>query len=468
MKKIGIDPGHGGHDPGAIGPGGTYEKDLTLPVALKLADLLKANGFKTVLTRQTDQYVSLNERTGILNNTNCDLAISIHCNGSGMPEPDYVSTFIVARGGKAETLAIFVQRHLVKATGWEDGGVRVGNFHMVRETDMPAVLPELGFITNPKQEQWLKEPENQYKLAKAIARGICDYYAMEFKEPKGEDNNMFKDVMKDRWSYRDIMAMAKLKILQGYPDGTFKPEQPVTREELAAALNRMFGMTNEDFVEIIDTILPKVVQIENDGHGLGSGVLIHPDGYIITNCHVVSNNFAEWQEAQAEDKDLELEFPSMVGMRSEFNVFEGANYAMGPVLYYDEYKDLAVVKPQLGESNYKYPAMEIVKENPGRAEKVIAIGSPLGLIGSVAEGVISAVRKSRERTLLQTEAEINPGNSGGALVNLKGQLVGVNVQKYIGIAVEGLNFAVSAETVRKFIQEGIDAGKLPDKLKTIL
>ncbi len=83
-------------------------------------------------------------------------------------------------------------------------------------------------------------------------------------------------------------------------------------------------------------------------------------------------------------------------MRSEWNVFDGTNYAMGPVLYYYEHKDLAIVKPQLPESDYKYPAMEIVKVNPGRAEKVLVVGSTLGLIGSVAEGVVSTERKEKE------------------------------------------------------------------------
>ncbi len=128
--------------------------------------------------------------------------------------------------GLAVTLAIFVQQHLLEMTGRDNGGVRTGNFHMVRNTDMPAVLCELGFITNPKQEQWLQHTENQHKLSETIARGACDFYAREFK--RGEDDDMSSDVDKKRWSYRDIMAMAALKIKTGYPSGTFKPNQPVT------------------------------------------------------------------------------------------------------------------------------------------------------------------------------------------------------------------------------------------------
>lgn len=187
IMKVGIDPGHGGNDPGAIGPNGLKEKDVTLAVGLKLDELLKFNGFDTVITRKDDTYVELKEREKILDQAKCDIAVSIHCNGSESASANYIATFIVARGGKAETLAIFVQRYLAKATGFENGGIRVGNFHIVRETNMPAVLPEMGFITNPKQEQWLRKSENQYLLAKAIALGICDYFGMPFKEPKKEE-----------------------------------------------------------------------------------------------------------------------------------------------------------------------------------------------------------------------------------------------------------------------------------------
>lgn len=70
----------------------------------------------------------------------------------------------------------------------------------------------------------------------------------------------------------------------------------------------MFVMTNEGFVESIDTILPKVLQIENDGHGLGSEVLIHPDGYIIINCHAVADNYADWQQAKPKKKSWSWSF----------------------------------------------------------------------------------------------------------------------------------------------------------------
>lgn len=189
--KIGIDSGHGGKDPGAIGSAGLKEKDATLAVGLELDEMLRFNGFETVLTRTKDVFMELADRSNLLNKAKCDLAVSIHVNSATSKTANYISTFIQARGGKAETLAIFVQRHLAAATSWPDGGVRVQNLHMTRETAMPAILVELGFISNLDQEKWLAVPENQKKLAEAIAKGVCDFagspYVKETESLIGED-----------------------------------------------------------------------------------------------------------------------------------------------------------------------------------------------------------------------------------------------------------------------------------------
>lgn len=212
MPKVGIDPGHGGIDPGAIGPTGLKEKDVNLPVALELGRILEKHGFDVVYTRKTDtslvektsdmtgtewQKLELNAREKILDDAKCDVAISIHCNASANPRADYIATFIIARGGKAETLAIIVQRYLVEVTGWEDAGVMTKNLHMVRDTDMPAILPEMGFISNPDQEEWLREEMNQKKLAYAIGRGVCEYFGVGYKEPKPKGDKKLKLVFQE-------------------------------------------------------------------------------------------------------------------------------------------------------------------------------------------------------------------------------------------------------------------------------
>jgi N-acetylmuramoyl-L-alanine amidase len=173
--KIGIDPGHGGHDPGAIGPTGLYEKDAALSVAERLDAFLVAAGQEVIMTRQDDSYLSLFARSNLLNAQGVDMVISVHCNSSTDRTANYVATYIQGMGGKAEQVAKCVQARLVEATGWADGGVRVDNLHMTRETIAPAILCECGFISNPAQESQLRSMGWRDKLAKAIANGIEDY-----------------------------------------------------------------------------------------------------------------------------------------------------------------------------------------------------------------------------------------------------------------------------------------------------
>lgn len=172
---IGIDPGHGGQDPGAIGPSGRREKDINLAIALKVQYLLGKMGLKTVMSRNEDSFVSLSARTDLFNVNKVDYAVSIHCNASPDPAPDYVATYIQAPGGLAEKLAEKVQNRLVVATAWKDGGVRTQNLHITRETRMPAILCECGFISNPVQEAVLNNSEGQARIAKAIAAGVGEF-----------------------------------------------------------------------------------------------------------------------------------------------------------------------------------------------------------------------------------------------------------------------------------------------------
>ena len=182
MCKIGVDAGHGGRDPGAIGPTKLYEKNVTLVIAKEVESLLMLGGLDVCMTRRDDHTMELWERTNLLNQQKCDLAISIHVNSVVNPTANYISTFIQGTGGEAEKLAAKVQVQMIKATGWSDGGVRVKNLHMTRETKMPAILVECGFISNPEQEQQLRQSEVQEKLAGAIVDGVLAYLGIERKE----------------------------------------------------------------------------------------------------------------------------------------------------------------------------------------------------------------------------------------------------------------------------------------------
>ena len=169
--KICIDPGHGGVDPGAVGPTGLKEKDVNLAVGLKLAELLKSIA-EVKLTRTRDVAVSLKDRAAIANSFKCDYFISVHTNSFTDRKVGGVETWAYAPGGKGEKLAKAVQAELVKATGFANRGVKFNSkFAVLRGTKAPAILTETGFISNPAEEKLLKTTAFREKIAKAIAQG---------------------------------------------------------------------------------------------------------------------------------------------------------------------------------------------------------------------------------------------------------------------------------------------------------
>ncbi len=182
MYIVGIDMGHGGKDPGAIGKNGNYEKDINLGIGVNAVKYLKKNNIKVITTRTADKYISLSDRTKILNDKSVDVAVSIHCNGYIYPSANYITTLILKKGYEAEKCALKVQQDLVDITGWNDGGIREKQLYILKYTKMPAVLTECGFITNPQQENWLIQPENQKILGKSIAKGVCEYLNVNFKD----------------------------------------------------------------------------------------------------------------------------------------------------------------------------------------------------------------------------------------------------------------------------------------------
>ncbi|MEW6661530.1 MAG: N-acetylmuramoyl-L-alanine amidase [Bacillota bacterium] len=191
--KVGIDIGHGGSDPGAIGPSGLKEKDVNLSVGLILLDLLRQRGFNAIAPRTKDVYVSLKERVKRFNNEKPDLVVSIHVNAFSDPSADYIATFIYQRGGAAEKAAKLVQEQLRLGTKWRGpaspNGLITNNLYILRETISPAILVEMGFITNPRHEQQLRDRGFHQVLAEAIAKGLAAYFG---KPAVGEPSNAGK------------------------------------------------------------------------------------------------------------------------------------------------------------------------------------------------------------------------------------------------------------------------------------
>ncbi len=230
IKVIVIDPGHGGKDTGAVGPRGIKEKDVTLGVALELKRLLgKHSDFEVILTRDDDHGIELDKRAETVARAGADLFISIHVNSSKHKEVDGIETFFLsfeasnnevrllaarennlpAIGAAPEDstapqgddeifnnqalnailtdmvqseshhesarLAELIHKNLVKATGARNRGVRQAPFRVLAGTAVPAVLLELGFLSNKAEARRLTKPKTQRTIAKAITSAIIKF-----------------------------------------------------------------------------------------------------------------------------------------------------------------------------------------------------------------------------------------------------------------------------------------------------
>lgn len=184
-KKITLDAGHGGSDPGAIGASGTREKDVTLKITKKVQELLKKKGAKVSMTRTGDKDVygpnasdvqELQARVDVAEDNDADAFISIHINSSTNKNVGGFSSYYYPKTSNDARLAQAVQDRLVKNFGLDDLGIRKANFYVNKRCSMPSTLLELAFISNPKEEKLMKSNWYINKLAKSIADGIEDYF----------------------------------------------------------------------------------------------------------------------------------------------------------------------------------------------------------------------------------------------------------------------------------------------------
>jgi N-acetylmuramoyl-L-alanine amidase len=232
-KRIVLDPGHGGHDPGAVGPKNLYEKDVVLDIALKVRDILSKNeNFEVFLTRDKDIFIPLEQRTAIANSKNADLFISIHANASVRREAKGIETYMLnwtndeeamkvaarenaislkkmkqmnrkemdileiiksdlSRENKRDEsirLANYIQKDLVSSLNRQyshivDLGVKQALFYVLFGAKMPSVLVEVSFISNPVEEKLLSKDEYRREVAKSISSGISRYMSIS---PEGQ------------------------------------------------------------------------------------------------------------------------------------------------------------------------------------------------------------------------------------------------------------------------------------------
>jgi N-acetylmuramoyl-L-alanine amidase len=218
IGRIVIDAGHGGHDTGTIGPTGLMEKDLCLDVALRLGKIIeqKLPGADVVYTRSDDTFVPLEERTNIANQAKADLFISIHANSSKDHAARGIETYYLNLKGSAEAMEVAARENASSSEGVHElqdmvmkiaktekideskelaedvqdslskriqktnkpvknRGVRKAPFVVLIGADMPSILTEISFLSNPADEQLLKKPENRQKVAEGLYQGVASY-----------------------------------------------------------------------------------------------------------------------------------------------------------------------------------------------------------------------------------------------------------------------------------------------------
>jgi N-acetylmuramoyl-L-alanine amidase len=236
VRRIAIDPGHGGSDTGTKGPNGLMEKDLCLDVALRLGRLIEESipGAQVIYTRTDDRHVPLEERTAIANEAKADLFISIHANSSESPEIRGVETYYVSLAGSREEgeiatrenaeagyslhnlpelvrkitrnenltesrqLATDIQGALSRRLqlvnrGERNRGVKRAPFVVLTGTNMPSVLSEISFVSNPSDERLLLESEQRQRVTEGLYRGIVEYLGrmpsrINVEQPKTDES----------------------------------------------------------------------------------------------------------------------------------------------------------------------------------------------------------------------------------------------------------------------------------------
>ncbi|WP_054957380.1 N-acetylmuramoyl-L-alanine amidase family protein [Paenibacillus dakarensis] len=180
-KLVVIDAGHGGNDPGAGSVTGKREKAVTLAIALKVDALLKKEkNIDVIMTRSGDSTLKLGDRTTFANKAKADIFVSIHGNSNTSSSPSGTETYYTKGKGEASgNLAKTIHKHLIKATGFKDRGVKTADYYVTKYTSMPAVLLEVGFLSNKSDEAQMYKEDFQNRVAQGIVNGIKEYLKVQ-------------------------------------------------------------------------------------------------------------------------------------------------------------------------------------------------------------------------------------------------------------------------------------------------
>ena len=165
-----VDAGHGGHDQGARAVTGSSEKHLTLDTARRVASILRRSGLRVIETRTGDYFVPLDKRVSTSNRNRNAVFVSVHYNWTRRSKAAGVETFFC--GSRSSRLAANIQREILRPYGAKDRGIKFRQFYVLRNNKRPAVLVELGFLSNASENNKVQSASMRQRLAEAVARGI--------------------------------------------------------------------------------------------------------------------------------------------------------------------------------------------------------------------------------------------------------------------------------------------------------
>jgi N-acetylmuramoyl-L-alanine amidase len=174
-KTIVIDAGHGGKDPGTTSAKGFQEKDINLDVAQQIAQILRNKGHRVVMTRDSDEFIELEERAAVANRVKADVFVSIHADSSTRSSTTGFTVYVERSGSWASSKLADAIDNRMTQTSISSNGVKKANYRVLTHTKCPAVLVEIGYLSNYWEAKQLNNNDTQRRLAQAVAEGITDY-----------------------------------------------------------------------------------------------------------------------------------------------------------------------------------------------------------------------------------------------------------------------------------------------------
>ena len=187
-----LDPGHGGYDPGATTKQGVYEKSINLQIAQKVKEMLGPSGIEVYLTREEDidyvpdgvkgkttkKQIDLNRRIEMAKDVNADVFVSLHVNATSTGQESGSETFYHYQSEPGKRLAELIQQEMIKIPGMNRRIAKPGDFYIINNSSMPAVIVEVGYLSSVKEQKKLQQSWYQEQLARAIAKGIANYFVL--------------------------------------------------------------------------------------------------------------------------------------------------------------------------------------------------------------------------------------------------------------------------------------------------